>query len=133
MVVVVVRVHRGHRLLHRPAFRSLSLCPAVGPITLPVQHTLYTQLRVRIQRQFPPRPILKVLLLAGIKMMYHHYSSSKVSLSRYQLLQLLINFSFRERRSLVCRLPCMVTTTSLGTIGTSRCEEAETVMQSHAK
>ena len=81
MVVVVVRVHRGHRLLHRPAFRSLSLCPAVGPITLPVQHTLYTQLRVRIQRHFPPRPILKVLLLAGIKMMYHHYSSSKVSVS----------------------------------------------------
>ena len=40
VVVVVVRVHRGHRLLHRPAFRSLSLCPAVGPITLPVQHTL---------------------------------------------------------------------------------------------
>ena len=77
MVVVVVRVHRGHRLLHRPAFRSLSLCPAVGPITLPVQHTL----RVRIQRHFPPRPILKVLLLAGIKMMYHHYSSSKVSVS----------------------------------------------------
>ena len=75
MVVVVVRVHRGHRLLHRPAFRSLSLCPAVGPITLPVQHTLYTQ------RHFRPRPILKVLLLAGIKMMYHHYSSSKVSVS----------------------------------------------------
>ena len=77
-MVVVVRVHRGHRLLHRPAFRSLSLCPAVGPITLPVQHTLD---RVRTQRHFRPRPILKILLLAGIKMMYHHYSSSKVSVS----------------------------------------------------
>ena len=44
-------------------------------------HALDRELRVRTQRHFRPRPILKVLLLAGIKMMYHHYSSSKVSVS----------------------------------------------------
>ena len=42
-------------------------------------HALDRELRVRTH--FRPRPILKVLLLAGIKMMYHHYSSSKVSVS----------------------------------------------------
>ena len=82
-MVVVVRVHRGHRLLHRPAFRSLSLslsCSRTHHLAS-AAHARDRELRVRIQRHFRPRPILKVLLLAGIKMMYHHYSSSKVSVS----------------------------------------------------
>ena len=67
------------------------LCPAVAPTTLPALHIGY----------FTPsnllhKPNLKVLLLAGIKMMYHHYSSSKVRLSRLQLLQQLLTPTFQR-------------------------------------